>query len=93
MADGRVYDGHTSVFGIDTDTDPSALQNNTVARAVNRIFRGGRNLTRPPFIHKPFTYVNADDEAVLGNLIRFGNFQGWMPYITKKPGRVARFSS
>lgn len=91
-ADGRVYDGHTFVFGVDTDTDPSALPPNTVARAVNRIFRGGRNRTRPPFVHKPFVFdlgveIEGDAKA-FEEAVRFGNFQGWMPYRKKKPGRT-----
>lgn len=89
--DGRVYDGHTFVFGTDTDTDPSALPNNTVSRAVNRIFRGGRNRTRPPFEHKPFSFDLGfefeGDAKAFEELVKFGNFQGWMPYRKKKPGR------
>lgn len=90
-ADGRVYDGHTFVFGCDTDTDPSALPNNTIARAINRTMRGGRNETRPPFVHKPFLFDLGfefeGDAKEFEEAVRFGNFQGWTPYRKKKPGR------
>jgi hypothetical protein len=76
---------------MDADSDPSALKTNTASRAVNRIFRGGRNYTRPPFLHKPFIF-EVDQELVgdarqFEELIKYGNFQGWMPYSKKKPGR------
>jgi len=87
----RVYDGHTFIFGQDTDTDPSALNPSTAALAVNRMFRGGRNLTRPPFVHKPFLFdldtVFEGDAKEYENVVRYGNFQGWMAYKKKKPGR------
>lgn len=84
-ADGRVYDGHTAIFGVDTDTDPSEIPANTAARAVNRIFRGGKNRTRPPFHHTKFDFsLLGDDEC---NCLLYGNFQGWFPYKKKKPGR------
>ena len=83
-SDGRIFDGHTFLFGIDSDTDASALNPNTAARAVNRIFRGGRNLTRPAFKHFPFLL---DDSAKpYEELIKSGNFQGWMEYRKAKPG-------
>lgn len=89
--DGRVYDGHTFLFGQDTDTDASALAPNTAARAVNRVFRGGRNTTRPPFVHIPFLFeLDFDlegDARAYEDILRYGNFQGWMPYKKKKPGR------
>lgn len=84
-ADGRVYDGHTFVFGVDTDTDASSLPANTAAHSVNRIFRGGKNRTRPPFQHKKFDVSNLDNDKV--ECLFHGNFQGWFPYKKKKPGR------
>lgn len=81
----RIYDGCTFQFGVDTDTDPSALDPPTCAKAVNRIFRGGRNRTRPPFVHFPFVFEETPEEYQ--QLIRFGNFQGWMNYEKSKPGR------
>lgn len=85
MGDGRVYEGHSFVFGQDNDTDPSALEPSTASRAINRIFRGGKNRTRPPFIHCDFIF---DDTSLqYEDIVRFGNFQGWMPYKKKLPGR------
>ncbi len=84
-ADGRVYDGHTYLFGVDSDTDSSALPPNTASRAVNRIFRGGKNRTRPPFQHKKFDVSLLGDDQC--NCLLYGNFQGWFPYKKKKPGR------
>jgi hypothetical protein len=85
MDDSRIYDGHTFIFGMDAWTEPSAIPAVTAARAVNRIFRGGINLTRPGFIHKPFTCDDSteDYEDVIYN----GNFQGWAPYLAKRPNR------
>lgn len=83
--DGRIYDGHSFIFGSDTDTDPSALEPSIASKAVNRIFRGGKNRTRPPFIHKPFIFD--DESAVYEDVLRYGNFQGWIPYRKKMPGR------
>ena len=85
MSDGRIYDGHTFLFGQDTDTDPSALRPNISAKAVNRAFRGGRNQTRPPFLDFPCDF--AEDSEVYREVFLNGNFQGWSVYRKKKPGR------
>lgn len=85
MNDGRIHDGHTFIFGMDMDTEPSALSSSVAANAVNRIFRGGRNRTRPGFIHKNFLF---DDESLpYVDIVRFGNIQGAYAYRKMKPGR------
>src|SRR5687767_3434295 len=86
MPDGRLYDGHTSVFGHDSDTDPISLTASRAAKAVNRIFRGGRNLARPPFLHTDVLRFEGE-AANYQTAFRFGNFQGWYPYVKKKPNR------
>lgn len=83
--DGRVLDGHTFLFGMDGDTDPSALKPSTSAKSVNRVFRGGKNRTRPPFLHKPFLFD--EDSEQYRWLVTYGNFQGWTEYRKRKPGR------
>lgn len=83
MGDGRLYDGHTTMFGVDTDADPSELDARISAKAINRQFRGGKNLTRPPFIHRPFVFDQPEDEPI----VRFGNFQGACSYRKNRPGR------
>lgn len=83
--DGRIYEGHTFVFGQDNDTEPSALKSSVSAKAVNRIFRGGRNRTRPPFLDLPCDF-DVDSE-VYRDIFLYGNFQGWSVYKKKKPGR------
>lgn len=83
--DGRLYDGNTFVFGIDADSDPSAIPASTAARAVNRIFRGGKNRNRPPFLHKPFDTSNLTTDQSF--ILKYGNFQGWLSYKKKRPGR------
>lgn len=86
MSDQRIYDGHTSVFGHDSDTDPISLIPSRASKAVNRIFRGGRNNARPPFLH--IDILRFEGEAAnYQNAFRFGNFQGWFPYVKKKPNR------
>lgn len=82
-ADGRTYEGHTVIFGQDADTEPSSLKPFTVAKAVNRVFRGGINRTRPPFIEKKIDFDNSEEEE----LFTRGNFQGWCDYKKKRPGR------
>lgn len=82
MSNDRHYDGHISLFGMDADTDPSFLAPQLVSRSVNRIFRGGINRTRPPFRHWSFLFSNSEHEEI----VKFGKFQGWMPYERKKPG-------
>jgi hypothetical protein len=85
MSDGRIYEGHVAVFGQDTATEPSELPSAIAAKAVNRIFRGGKNRTRPPLWHQDLEF---QDEAVqYERQFRYGNFQGWWPYRKKKPGR------
>lgn len=83
MSDGRIYEGQTFVFGMDMDTDPSALKPNVVSKAINRIFRGGKNRTRPPFIHKELVFDNPEEEEIF----KHGNFQGCIAYKKKRPGR------
>lgn len=83
-ADARVFDGHSTVFGQDSDLDPSLLQPMTVSKAVNRVFRGGKNRTRPPFIHKPFVFANEEDQE----LVKHGNVQGATFYRKTRAGRV-----
>jgi hypothetical protein len=86
MDDQRKYDGHQFIFGMDAATEPSALPVSTAARAVNRIFRGGINHTRPGFHQMPILRdFSAEDYQ---ELIGKGNFQGWSPYVARKPGRV-----
>lgn len=86
MPDTRIYDGHTSIFGNDSDTDPISLTPSRAAKSVNRIFRGGRNRPRPPFLH--IDILRFEGEAVnYETVFRFGNFQGWFPYLKKKPNR------
>lgn len=75
----------TFCFGVDSDTDASALQSSTAAKAINRIFRGGKNRTRPAFVHKQFDTHNLTEDQL--NVLLFGNYQGWFPYKKKKPGR------
>lgn len=82
-ADARAFDGHTVVFSQDCGIDPSTLDQTTVAKAVNRSFRGGRNRTRPPFIHRPFVFTDPQDEAI----VKKANLQGAVFY---RKTRVAR---
>lgn len=84
-ADGRIYEGHTYLFGQDTQTEPSALSPAISAKAVNRAFRGGNNDTRPPFWHQDVEFEG--EAADYERQFRFGNFQGWHPYRKRKPGR------
>lgn len=81
--DSRAFDGHTTVFAQDAGIDPVTLDQTTVAKAVNRSFRGGRNRTRPPFIHYPFIFTEAVDEEI----VKHGNVQGATFY---RKTRVAR---
>lgn len=81
----RIHDGHTFIFGQDTDTEPSALVSSIASKAVNRSFRGGRNRTRPPFVHRPFIFD--EESAPYEETVRFGNVQGGFAYKRKKPGR------
>lgn len=81
-ADNRTYDGHTTVFGQDSYSDPSLLDSSICARAVNRSFRGGVNRTRPPFVHRPFIFSDPADEPI----VRFGNMQGATFYRKTKAG-------
>lgn len=78
-----VFDGHTSLFGMDADTDPTALKPVFVTKAVNRIFRGGKNDTRPSFQAMSLSFANDDDKL----LFETGNVQGMWPYLKTTPGR------
>lgn len=83
--DGRIYDGHSYIFGQDSDTEAAALPSRVAAKAVNRIFRGGKNRTRPPFVHRPFVF---DEQSMPYEfIVRYGNIQGAFSYRRKKPGR------
>ena len=84
--DGRQYDGHMAMFGQDSDTEPSYLQASVAAKAINRVFRGGRNRTRPPFIHKQFVF--GDEVKEYEDIVRYGNVQGCIAYRAKKPSRT-----
>lgn len=81
---GRVYDGQTVVHGQDSDSDPKILAITDCAKAVNRVFRGGKNLTRPPFIHSDFVFDDPADEPI----VRYGNWQGVAPYHKTHAGRM-----
>lgn len=81
-ADGRTFDGHTVIFGMDADVDPSVLDSTIAAKAVNRSFRGGKHRTRPPFIHKTFIFANEFDETI----VRYGNVQAATAYKKVSPG-------
>lgn len=85
MPDDRIHDGHTAIFGQDSDTEPSALPSRLAAKAINRSFRGGKNRNRPPLVHKQFVFD--DFSEPYSDIIRFGNVQGGMWYRRKKPGR------
>lgn len=78
-----VYDGHTSLFGMDGDTDPVRLSSTAVAKAVNRRFRGGKNLQRPPFREITLSFASPEDEQ----LFRYGNVQAAYPYLKTRAGR------
>jgi hypothetical protein len=81
-----IYDGHGSVNGQDNGTNPSSISSNISAKAVNRAFRGGRNTTRPPYWHIPFEESEEISEQLY--ILKYGNFQGWMPYKKKQAGRT-----
>lgn len=78
-----VMDGHSSLFGMDADTSPTALKPVFVAKAVNRIFRGGKNDPRPAFQQINLIFANDADKA----LFQGGNMQGMTSYLKKTPGR------
>lgn len=80
-----IYDGHSAVNGQDTSTEPTTLAPNVAAKAVNRAFRGGRNTTRPPFWHVPWNETGEITDQLY--ILKYGNFQGWMPYKKKQVGR------
>lgn len=82
--DGRAFDGSTMVFGQDCDLDPSYLDATVLARAVNRTFRGGKNRTRPPFLHRPFIFSNDDDRRIVTQ----GNLQGATFYSKTNAGAL-----
>lgn len=83
LAGDREWDGHTTLFGMDAETEPRLLDVKSVHRAINRTFRGGRNSTRPAFRALRFHFVDPEDEWIF----RFGNLQGAMPYKKNRPGR------
>lgn len=78
-----VFDGHTTVFGMDADTDATELPVNVVSKSVNRIFRGGKNRTRPPFREVELIFRNDEDRLHF----RFSNLQGVSEYVKNRPGR------
>lgn len=80
-----IYDGHTAVFGQNSAAQPTALAGNVLAKAVNKVFRGGCNDVRPPFWHLPWDITPEAESFEL--ILRFGNFQGWMPYRKTQMGR------
>jgi hypothetical protein len=83
MAGVKVYDGHTVLFGMDADTDPSELPVQAVAKAVNRTFRGGKNRTRPAFNEISLEFQSDSDRE----LFQLGNMQGAAWYNRARPGR------
>lgn len=78
-----IYDGHTVLFGMDADSEPSLLDIKLVSKAVNRAFRGGKNKTRPPFRQLSLEFNTDEDKDVF----RFGNVQGACQYLKTAPGR------
>jgi hypothetical protein len=73
----RIYDGtHTWEGGVDSSLPATLISGNQCAWAVNRIFRGGYNDTRPGFSQRQTGYIQAtvqgagtyyaDDGAVFG---------------------------
>lgn len=83
--DGRIYDGFTTLLGMDGLTDPSYVPESLVAKSVNRTFRGGINDTRPPFQDVLIEFE--DDE--LKELFETGNFQGAVEYKKTTPKNLA----
>jgi len=70
-------DGHKSLIGVDTSSDPSLNTNKFIAfDAVNRTFRGGVNKTRPPFTEAVIEFDTPECEEVFRN----GNITGVFGY-------------
>lgn len=71
------YDGHTTIRGVDTSSDPSIIISGTNAvDAVNRKFRGGVSRTRDPFIGLVVEYEDPEIQEVFEN----GNISGVFGY-------------
>ena len=80
---GTIYDGHIALDGMDAYSDPAELNLTTVAKAVNRQFRGGINRTRPSFREAKLVFQNDEDK----NDFTYGNVQGCCAYKKVRPGR------
>lgn len=89
MPDGakKIYDGHTLLVGMDADTEATELPVKQVTKAVNRIFRGGKNRTRPCFRGLNLFFDNEEEKE----LFLYGNVQGMIPYRKNRPGRFNGF--
>ena len=74
--DNALYDGHTRVLGVDTNTNPADLPPGYLAGAVNRAFRGGTNRTRPSFQSLELVFDTAANQAVFEQ----GAIQGALGY-------------
>jgi len=70
--DGMLKDGNLEFSGgVDSDSPPSFLARNKVARATNSTFRGGKSAPRPGFVKRDLVWDNTDDKYDFQNF----NFQ------------------
>jgi hypothetical protein len=77
MPDARkLYDGFASTNGIDSGKNPSLIQGNQAANAINVTFRGGYAATRPPWKLRKLNFDSTDTE----NRFTLGNPQGLSSY-------------
>jgi len=80
-SDERIYDGQLVFSAMDGDTSPSDLPDRFVSKAINRVFRGSRNRTRPSFRE-----LELIGDAVVNEFIQSKPIQGSVIYRAVRPG-------